>query len=126
MRRSTRVRFAPENLSPDWKGKSYVMKHRSGKASVKCKVMDQRYNLYAFHDEDRGDLEYSPIDAVVLANYMFYMNVVHGVVKAESFGQQHQLSKGLKLFGEQGREAAHSEIGQLHNRQCFKPLSVNK
>ena len=103
-----------------------MMKHRSGKANVKCKVVDQRYNLYASHDEDRGDLEYSPIDAVVLANYMFLMNVVHGVVKVKSFGQQHQLSKGLKLFGEQGREAAHSEIRQLHNRQCFKPLSVNE
>ena len=102
------------------------MKHRNGKASVKCKVVDQRYNLYAFHDKDSGDLEYSPIDAVVLANYMFYMNVVHGIVKAKSFGQQYQLSKGLKLFGEQGREAAHSEIRQLHNRQCFKPLSVNE
>ena len=36
------------------------------------------------------------------------------------------MSKGLKLFGEQGKEAANSEIRHLHNRQCFEPLSVNE
>ena len=54
------------------------------------------------------------------------MNVVHGIVKAKSFGQQYQLSKGLKLFGDKGKEVAQSEIQQLHSRKCFKPISVNE
>ena len=41
-----------------------------------------------------------------------------------SFGQQHILQKGLKLFQERGYNAAVKELDQLHSRTCFVPLKI--
>ena len=41
-----------------------------------------------------------------------------------SFAQQYILQKGLKVFGDRGKKAAKSEIGQLHDRACFSPISI--
>ena len=41
-----------------------------------------------------------------------------------SFVQQYILQKGLKKFGDEGRKAATKEADQLHNRNCFTPISV--
>ena len=62
----------------------------------------------------------------MLVNYMYYMNMNTELGLAKSFGQQYQLSKGIKLFGDAGRDAAKAEIQQLHSRKCFKPISVNE
>ena len=35
------------------------------------------------------------------------------------FSQQYIMEKGLKKFGERGREAAEKELDQLHRRGCF-------
>ena len=35
------------------------------------------------------------------------------------------LEKGLKKFGEKGVKSTETEIGQLHDRQCFKPVRIN-
>ena len=43
-----------------------------------------------------------------------------------SFIQQYLLRKGLKLFGDRGREATKAEIEQLHERECFAPMSIAK
>ena len=40
------------------------------------------------------------------------------------FGQQYTLAKGLQKFGEKGIEGTEKEIGQLHDRACFKPVRV--
>ena len=32
--------------------------------------------------------------------------------------------KGLKKFGEKGRQAAYKEMKQIHNRVVFKPIKV--
>ena len=127
LKRSTRTRVTPVNLSPKWKGTSYMMKHQTGKVNTTpSKIIEQRYNLYTSEDKDRGDLEYSPIEAVVLVNYMYYMNMNTELGLAKSFGQQYQLSKCIKLFGDAGRDAAQSEIQQLNNRKYFKSISVNE
>ena len=42
------------------------------------------------------------------------------------FGQQHTLEKGLKKFGDQGVQATEKEIGKLHDRECFRPVRINK
>ena len=62
----------------------------------------------------------------MLVNYMYYMNMNTELGLAKPFGQQYQLSKGIKLFGDAGRDAAQAEIQQLHSRKCFKPISVNE
>ena len=126
LRRSNRTKVTPVNLSPKWKGTSYMMKHLTGKVNQNSTIIEQRYNLYTSEVKERGDLEYSPIEAIVLVNYMFYLNISQDIGMAKSFGQQYQLSKGLKLFGDKGKEAAQSEIQQLHSRKCFKPISVNE
>ena len=40
------------------------------------------------------------------------------------FGQQYTLDKGWKKFGARGIKGTKKEVGQLHNRQCFKPVLV--
>ena len=37
---------------------------------------------------------------------------------------QHMLHKGLKIFGKKGVKAIGKEVGQLHDRVCFQPVSV--
>ena len=38
------------------------------------------------------------------------------------FGQQHTLEKGIKKFGDKGVKSTEKEIGQLHDRKCFRPI----
>ena len=42
----------------------------------------------------------------------------------ESFGRQYMLSKGLKVYKDNGRNAAIKEMKQMHDRVCFTPLSI--
>ena len=46
--------------------------------------------------------------------------------KGYAFAQQYILHKGLKKFGQKGREAAGSEMDQLYARNCFVPISINE
>jgi hypothetical protein len=43
-----------------------------------------------------------------------------------SFAQQYLLKKGLKIFGQKGRDASKKEMDQLHRRSCFTPKSIAK
>ena len=47
-------------------------------------------------------------------------------VLAHCFAQTYSLTKGLKLFKEEGKKAALKELGQLHGRECWRPIDVNK
>ena len=42
-----------------------------------------------------------------------------------NFGQQHQLQKGLKLFGLKGEIAAKQELSQLIKRNCYEPIDAS-
>ena len=44
--------------------------------------------------------------------------------KAIQFGQSYSLMKGLKKFGQSGRDAAFKEIKQLHDRVVFELIRV--
>ena len=35
------------------------------------------------------------------------------------------MEKGLKKFGERGKQAVEKELDQLHRRGCFKPVDVS-
>ena len=39
---------------------------------------------------------------------------------------QHHISKGLKVFGDQGVEAVLTEMKQLHDRMVIEPTDSNK
>ena len=45
-------------------------------------------------------------------------------IKGASFAQQHILQKGLKVFGKRGKAASVKELDQLHQRNCFTPISI--
>ena len=40
------------------------------------------------------------------------------------FGQQYLLKKGLEKFGERGTKSNEKELRQLHDRTCFRPISI--
>jgi len=45
----------------------------------------------------------------------------------EAFAQTYNLKQGIKKFGEKGiLQGAVTEMKQLHDRSCFKPLDVSK
>ena len=43
---------------------------------------------------------------------------------AQQYAQQYSFEKGLKIFEEQGKEAAMAELDQLYCRVCFTPILV--
>ena len=38
---------------------------------------------------------------------------------------QHNLKKGQKLYGKQGKKAIKKQLQQLHNIKAFEPVDVN-
>ena len=48
------------------------------------------------------------------------------VREGASFAQQYLLNKGLKIFGQKGRDASKKEMDQLHRTSCFTPKSIAK
>ena len=68
-------------------------------------------------------IEYEGVIAGVAARFIHEMNEPP-MVEGKSMTQQYVLQKGVKLFGKRGEAAALKEVGQLHDRVCFKPLDV--
>ena len=77
------------------------------------------HNLICQAEENINQLLYEPNEAKVLATMI-------GTDKGQSFSQQYNLRKGLKIFGEKGAEAAKEEMTQLHMRKGFKALFIEK
>jgi hypothetical protein len=73
-------------------------------------------------DEDQSK-EYSPSDAMLIARLMYDLNT-RVVREGASFAQQYLLNKGLKIFGQKGRDASKKKMDQLHRRRCFTPKSI--
>jgi hypothetical protein len=46
-------------------------------------------------------------------------------ILAMAFAQTYSLSRGIKKFGTEGGNAMRSEMQQLHDRKCFKPVDIN-
>ena len=59
--------------------------------------------------------KYNTKEAPLVANF----------VSKYSLSQQYALEKDLKLFGQCGHDAIKKEIGQLHDQECFEPISIN-
>ena len=54
-----------------------------------------------------------------------YSNTGEDKARIIQLAQQLSLNKGLKKFGNKGRDAAYKELHQTHNRIVFKPVDVN-
>ena len=125
-RRSTRERHEPQRFDPS-KGMNQV----EATKSVKFDYNDIKHDLEQCHNlmEDKSGhkdtIEYTPEIAGVAARYIHEINE-SAMLQGVNLGQQHILQKGLKVFGDKGREAGRKEIGQLHERECFDPILVSE
>jgi hypothetical protein len=81
-----------------------------------------------FHQTNKDHdqrIEYDDNIAVVAAKTV--ESIEHAVSqRGAAFAQQYILQKGLKKFGEGGKQAASEELDQLHKRNCFNPVDVSK
>ena len=83
------------------------------------------YNLAYQQISKEQKTEYSEDNALVIARIM---NQIHDNVdkKGVSFIQQYYLTKGLKLFKNDGKNAAIKELDQLVQRNCWTPVHVEE
>ena len=58
--------------------------------------------------------EYDSVSAIILAKIIDNYN-----------NSQYNLKKGIKLFGDRGRDAAFQELNQLHKRAVFNPVNMD-
>ena len=52
--------------------------------------------------------------------------VVGGFIMKHCFSQMYMLHKGVKVFGNEGVAAAKDELKQLHNRTCWRAITVKQ
>ena len=57
--------------------------------------------------------EYSPTEAMFMARLINDLNIKI-IKKGASFAQQYLLNKGIKVFGQRGRDTSMKEMNQLH------------
>jgi hypothetical protein len=80
---------------------------------IECK-----HNLFQQAIKRDDQIDYSHDEAVVAGHFLSELT------RKFTFGQQYTLSKGLQKFGDKGIKGTEKEIGQLHDRTCFKPVRV--
>ena len=61
--------------------------------------------------------------APVVAFIMSEMNT-RATSQGACFGPQYLLKKGLGKFGERGTKSNEKKLRQLHDRTCFRPISI--
>jgi hypothetical protein len=91
----------------------------------RVRVPNPRYQHLQSSD-DRTE-EYSVKNAHIIAMTMsYYMNSMVGMNDEETFSfiQTYSLNKGLKKFGNRGKDAAQKEMKQLHNCVVFEPILI--
>ena len=113
------------------KGKSYM---QDSTTTEKVTFEDNRvtgnleccHNLIMqVHPNPQEDVKYATMHAMLVARVMDDINSKVSIQGA-SFAQQYILQKGLKVFGDQGREASTKEMDQLHRQSCFMPISIKE
>ena len=85
---------------------------------------------YHLHHQGCFVQEYSSRSAHVFAQIVEQLSHIQLNAKTEkdfySFVQQYGLGKGIQKFGMKGKEAAISEMKQLHDRVVFTPIDVSQ
>jgi hypothetical protein len=124
-RRLARETRPIERLELKMSGKSYMQEQK--KVNFECDAkqeLEYHHNLITQNEPDEGQsMEYSPSDAMLMARLIYDLNTIV-VREGASFAQQYLLNKGLKIFGQKGRDASKKEMDQLHRRSCFTPKSI--
>ena len=88
------------------------------KNNTKKVEIEQKHNLFQQAIGRENKIEYRDDEAPVVARFLDDINLKYG------FGQQYMLEKGLKKFGTEGIKSTEKEIGQLHDRNCFRPVHI--
>ena len=84
--------------------------------------LEPEHNIFV-QDVSKEKLTYST-EAMVLATYMDEIDYL--MKDKNCISQQHLLEKGLKIFGEKGYDAIMKEMGQLDDREAFRPIHVSE
>jgi hypothetical protein len=96
-----------------------LIRTRSGRVSRPVhKYVTSHQGQVHLNTQAADSIEYSIETAKVIALTIDAMN--------HQFAQTYSLTKGIKTFGEKGRQAAHEEMKQLHERIVFKPIKVEE
>jgi hypothetical protein len=96
-----------------------LIRTRSGRVSRPVhKYVTSHQGQVHLNTQAADSIEYSIETAKVIALTIDAMN--------HQFAQTYSLTKGIKTFGEKGRQAAHEEMKQLHDRIVFKPIKVEE
>ena len=111
-RKSSRTRVPTTLMSPKMHGKSH--EERPMHNHLVCEQGDE-----TLYDDDMAKI------AVNLLTTVKYMGVKKTKTKGHSHLVTYSLQRGLKKFGRPGFDSAKSEMQQLHDRDCWKPISVS-
>ena len=65
---------------------------------------------------------YTQEEAQIIARVMCFHSMKEDTKR--SFVQTYSLNKGLKKFGQKGKDGAYKEMNQLHNRIVFEPVML--
>src|SRR5210317_1889419 len=96
------------------------------KQEMKQKDLEIRHNLVFQQTGEGRKTEYSEERARLIAQMMQQIKTRVTSGDGVSFIQQYYITKGLKVFGDRGHEAAMKELKQLVERNCWKPIDVGK
>lgn len=99
---------------------------RSGRTSrppTKLTLAQHHLHTQAHDNCEEYSIETARVIAITMC-HMAEMLVNPKGKTAHQFVQSYSLMKGLKKFGQKGREAAYKEMKQLHERVVFKPIKV--
>ena len=86
---------------------------------------EAKHNLQFQQFGSRNNFDYTDTEATLIARCMMQIKDKFRTNAGLQFIQQHYLNKGLKLFGNEGREAVDAELEQLLRRDCFRPEHVS-
>jgi hypothetical protein len=81
-----------------------------------------KYTLAHLEPKQQQVEEYTLDSARIIAEVMCQYNLKYE--KKHQFLQTFSLNKGLKVFGDKGKEAALKEMQQLHDRVVFRPIRI--
>ena len=80
--------------------------------------IEQNHNMFYQAVKKKNSLQYDQEESIVLAWLIDNLNL------KTQLGQQYTYLKGLKQFVKKEETGIEKEIGQLHDRTCFKPIHV--
>jgi hypothetical protein len=109
IRRSTRSTQPPERLEPVWTGQTYT-------SNVQYNNFQGKYDNMDYVCEDARAW------ALIISEFADRIRSSH-IENGTQCVVTYSLSKAIKKFGKPAEDAALKEVKQLHDRECFIPIS---